>query len=127
MTKRGLAFHVHHNVLVDYCYNYDERVACIKSNDAPAEQELRLRLFHMIPADRLPLQLVESQAAYEKAQAACDKAWAAYVESQAAYDKAQAACEPEIQALHAELCPNCPWDGKTIFQRRSHDMKGGEW
>lgn len=22
---------------------------------------------------------------------------------------------PEIQALHEQECPNCPWDGKTIF------------
>ncbi len=29
-----------------------------------------------------------------------------------AYDKAY---QQQLVALHVELCPNCPWDGETIF------------
>jgi len=25
--------------------------------------------------------------------------------------------QPELVRLHQELCPNCPFDGKTIFSR----------
>lgn len=25
--------------------------------------------------------------------------------------------ETEMEKLHRELCPDCPWDGKTIFTR----------
>ena len=61
-------------------------------------------------------------AACDKARAAYDKAWAAYDKAGAAYDKAWAACNAvlqkyadELEALHAAQCPDCPWDGKTIF------------
>jgi len=46
---------------------------------------------------------VEVWNAYVEAGKACDEAWKAYVE--------------EIEALHAIECPNCPWDGHTIFPK----------
>lgn len=62
--------------------------------------------------------------AYENAAMACDKAsvayekaWAAYYKALTAYYKAGAACQEDIERLHAEECPNCPWDGKTIFPK----------
>jgi tetratricopeptide (TPR) repeat protein len=64
----------------------------------------------------------KARAAYDKAWAACDKAGTACDKAGAAYDKALAACDkagaayaPAIEALHAQECPNCPWDGRTIF------------
>ena len=90
--KSGVAFHCHHDQLVEWCFDYDERVKFIKEHKPPEEQELRLRLFKLIPKDRLPGKLVKARAAYWKARAAYD------------WDK-----------LHKELCPDCTWDGKTIF------------
>ena len=54
-------------------------------------------------------------AAYNKAGEAYDKAREAYNKAEAAYDKAIADNLPAIMALHDKECPNCPWDGKTIF------------
>jgi len=152
MEKTGFAFHCHHDTLFEYVTDYDERVRYIKEDKPEREQELRLKLFKIIPDDRLPTKLVKAGTAYVKARKACDKAretydkagetcvkagtayvkagtacvkaWEAYgkargacVKAGEAYDKAWEAYKPEIEALHKELCPGCPWDGKTIFPK----------
>ena len=126
MIKSGLAFHVHHNILIEFCYDYDERAKCIQQCKPIEEQELRLRLLQLIPLDRLPKKGLEvylkAQEAYDKAQEAYLKAWEAYDKAQEAYDKAREAYlkanKKALEKLHTELCPNCPWDGETIFKRR---------
>lgn len=87
--KSGFAFHCHHDVLVEHVWDYDKRVNFIKENKPPNEIELRLRLFKLIPNKRLPAKL--------------NKAWAL--------------SQPMLEQLHKELCPNCPWDGETIFPK----------
>ena len=121
-VRQGFAFHVHHDKLVEYCTSYEERKQYIQNNKPVSEQELRLRLFKLIPDDRLPPTLLEACAtrdkacaAYDKAWATRDKAWAAYDKACAARGKAWATYEPALLVLHKELCPDCPWDGKTIF------------
>ncbi|MBU0846902.1 hypothetical protein KKH23_06890, partial [Patescibacteria group bacterium] len=131
--RSGLAFHVHHDRLMEYCYDYDERVGYIKTGKPAEEQELRLRLFKLIPLDRIPGKdskiweahnkageaLDKAREAYYKAREAYDKAREAYDEAREAYDEAREAYgkaySSEIVALHKELCPDCPWDGTTIF------------
>ena len=132
MRKQGYAFHVHHDTLFEWCFDYDERVKYIKKNKPKHERELRLRLFKLIPKGRIPAKLYKAgevydkaqeayykaQEAYYKAQEAYYKAREAYYKAREAYDKAGAALAPEIEALHKELCPDCPWDGKTIFSKK---------
>jgi tetratricopeptide (TPR) repeat protein len=72
----------------------------------------------------------KARAAYRKALAARDKALAAYDKAlaardkaRAAYDKALAARDKEIEALHMKECPDCPWDGKTIFSEKEKEGK----
>jgi len=60
----------------------------------------------------------EAWKAYGEAGKACDEAWKAYGEAGKAYDEAWKACAKYFTKLHKELCPNCPWDGKTIFSKR---------
>ena len=150
MKLSGLAFHVHHNILYEWCWDYDERVSYIKSQKPLSEQSLRLRLFKMIPTERLPPKLQKADAEWEKAYAEWEKAYAerekayaerekAYAEREKAYDKrekayaerekayderekAYAENEPEISKLHQELCPDCPFDGHTIFTREKREM-----
>jgi len=128
MKKSGFAFHCHHDVLFEYVYNYDKRVVFIKEHKPAEEQEIRLRLFKMIPEDRLPVALLKAWKAYDKVWKAydCNKVWEAYIEVREAYNKAYSkaskayykamkACEPELEKLHRELCPDCPWDGDTML------------
>ena len=80
----------------------------------------------------------KARNAYYKAWDACNKAGDAYGKAQAAYNKAQAAYNkawdaykkvlrdnmPAVERLHATECPDCPWDGETIFTRKN---KKGIW
>ena len=148
MIKSGLAFHCHHNKLFEYVYDYNERVAFIKDNKPKKEQELRLRLFQIIPDELIPGRDSQEYVAYAKpwvasakawvasakARVASDKARVAYAKARVAYAKARVASDKawvasdkawvaydkkyrlEIEKLHQELCPDCPWDGHTIFK-----------
>ena len=143
MRKSGLAFHCHHNTLAEYVSDFDERIDDIVQNKPVNEQALRLRLFKLVPTDRLPPELAKATEVYDKAYEVCDKASEAYIKAYEAYSKAMEAHNkareahnkameahnkakeahnkarerfaPELERLHAELCPNCPFDNKTIF------------
>jgi len=127
MIQKGMFWHVHYDRLLEYCYSYDKRVAYIKNHKPANEIETRLRLFQPVKGklpktvieacaacDKAYAVVVETCAAYRKTCAACDKAYAAYDETYAAYRKAIEDSLPEIEALHARECPDCPWDGKQL-------------
>ena len=141
----GFALHVHHDVLIEGCYGYEERIEIIKTQKPPKERELRSKLFQIIPNRYIPKELVkawdankkardayeEAWDANEKARDANEKAWDANKKARDAYKKARDAYEtllakymPTLEALHAKLCPDCPWNGKTIFTRKNDK---GEW
>lgn len=138
--KKGLAMHCHHDKLFECVYDYQERVDYIKAHKPQEEQELRLRLFQMMPDALTPGIDSDEWGAYlkacdaygkardaynkvrdalTKAWDACDKAWGTCDKACDAYDKARDAYNkkyaPELEKLHKEICPDCPWDGKTIF------------
>jgi len=147
--KSGLGFHCHHDVLVEYVCDYDERVEFIKKHKSIEEQGLRLRLFRLIPHNRLPR---KGLRAFYKAEKACDEAekasdearkafseaneaWKAYYEAMKAYNEAVKTCNEAWKAyikynkdglgkLHKELCSDCPWNGETIFTRKNAE---GKW
>jgi len=56
MSKHGLYWHLHHNILLEYCYDYDERVRYIKANKPPDEIDERLRLFQPVKG-KLPIRI----------------------------------------------------------------------
>lgn len=162
----GFAFHVHHDSLVEWCTDYDKRVEYIRGYKPQHERALRLKLFKLIPIERLPIELGKvgeaytkvreaydrAEEAHDKAVEACtkavegctkaeeahieasrvynearethvealrvyDKARETYSKAWRAYDKTLGAHGKELGILHQELCPNCPWDGKTIFAK----------
>ena len=118
--KKGLAFHCHHGTLYEFVYDYDERVRYIKEFKPKGEQELRLRLFKLVPLERIPGKDSPEWQACAIAREAYVTAWQAYVTAREAYVTAReayvTAFGKEIVRLHKELCPNCPWDGHTIFK-----------
>ena len=131
--KSGLAFHCHHDQLYEFVYDYDERVRFIIANKPEEEQELRLRLLKMIPPELVPGKDTEEYqacnrawGAYDKVMIAYDKVMIAYSKEEEAYSKVWEAYRKteeayfkkwgaKIISLHKELCPECPWDGETIF------------
>ncbi len=100
LPHNTLYWHCHHDVLCEFVDNPQERIDYIIWAKPNAEIDIRLRLFQPVKG-KLPPDVVE--------------AWAAYDKARAAYDKARENHREELEALHAKECPNCPWDGKTIF------------
>ncbi len=91
MAKRneGIAFHVHHDVLAEYCSDYQNRVSYVKEAKPAEEVKLRLRLFKLIPLNKIPWSVVKADAERKKADAERKKAYAerekAYAERKKAY------------------------------------------
>ena len=97
--KKGMFWHVHHDVLVEYCHGYQERVDFINEFKLPNEVHTRLKLFQPVKG-KLPDDVV-------KAREACN-------EAREAYDEAREAHQVEITALHEKECPDCIWDGEEL-------------
>ncbi|MBI2057462.1 MAG: hypothetical protein HYT63_00540 [Candidatus Yanofskybacteria bacterium] len=142
--KKGLAMHVHHEKFVEWCFDYDKRAEFIRTEKPPEERETRLRLFKLFKGE-LPPGVVEAGLVYDEARQAYDKAYQvydkahwtfkkaylAYIEARRVFNKANLAYSeawqvydeilnknmPAIEALHRIECPNCPWDGHTIFPK----------
>ncbi len=115
--QQGFFWHVHHEELIEWCFSYDERVGFILNEKEKDEQELRLRLLKPVKGN-LPQEVIKAWQAYDKAiqdYDACRVQRVALDEAWQAYKKALSKNMPAIEALHAVECPNCPWDGHTIF------------
>jgi hypothetical protein len=128
-------WHVHHQVLCEALTEpIQNRIFYIKECKSPSEVETRLRcmtpVFH---PERLPAKWREADAKWREAYAKREEADAKWEEADAkwreayaeAYAKwreadtkrrvAYAKCLPQIEKLHKQEHPDCPWDGKTIF------------
>ena len=62
----------------------------------------------------------EAYAKWQEADAKWQEADAKRREAYAKWQEADAKCQASpswkaVEALHAKECPNCPWDGRTIF------------
>ena len=122
-VKSGFFWHIHHEILLEYSYNIDKRVAYIKSYKPKDQIEIRLRLMKPVKGE-LPQEVVKARKVYNEARNAYNEAENAYDEAENAYDEAENAYNEAIQRnkivieeLHRKECPNCPWDGKTIFPK----------
>ena len=118
MNNSGLAIHCHHDNLLEYCYNYDERVNAIKTTKPENEQEIRLRLFRLLPQeaiDELPIGLVKANAEWIKANAESVKAYAEWDKAYAERDKAYAEwIKTDREVWHKKWCGCKDWDGEKI-------------
>jgi hypothetical protein len=97
IIKSGLSIHCHHDTLFEHCYNYDERVEAIKKDKPEHEQEIRLRLFKLLPKeaiDELPDELVKADTKWEKAWTEWKKA--------------------DQEIWHKKWCGCKEWDGQEI-------------
>ncbi len=132
-SPTGFYWHMHHDILMEPLMSaVEDRIEFIEKYKPEHEQELRLRLLKPVRG-MLPVAVTETWDAYGKASAAWDEAGKhthrasnSYKCAQTAYDKAWGAYSialreyaDEIEVLHAAECPDCPWDGYTIFSEGS--------
>jgi chromosome segregation ATPase len=117
MTKRPWAWHIHHKRLLEPLTEpIDNRRDCIERYKPAEERPLRLRLIKPVTN----LEMLTNNAAWQQWEEA-ERQWEeAERQLQAAERQWQAAerqlqSNPDILALHAIECPDCPWDGQTIF------------
>ena len=124
----GVGFHCHHDKLVEVIEGLSERIAYIKDYKPRKEQELRLRLIRIVPDRLLPKDVRVAVRAvrvpWAQLKPLYDAYWAkrkplddAYWAERKALSQVVAAHMPELLALHAQECKDCPWDGETIFPK----------
>ena len=125
------AWHVHHDTLVEPLTEpLPERQAFIRQHKPTNEIDLRLRLLQLVQG-QLPAAVKRAGATYKQAAATYWRAGVAVWQAAATYKQAAATYwragvaykqavdthKVEIEALHAQECPNCPWDGESIFPK----------
>lgn len=108
MSEVKFAWHIHDRELVEVLLEPIEvRRRYIRQEKPKQERELRLRLLREVQG-QLPAAVIAAGEAYYRA-------WEVYLRARKAYDRALADNREAIEALHAQECPGCPWDGHTIF------------
>ena len=114
----GLSIHCHHNILVEYCYDYNGRVDSIKNTKPENEQETRLRLFKILPKEAekdLPERYLKAYAEWQKADAEWQKAFAEWQKAFAELRKAYAEWSQKSRdAFHKKWCGCSEWNGKEL-------------
>ena len=126
IIKSGLSIHCHHNILVEHCYNYDERVEAIKRDKPQNEQEIRLRLFKLLPKEaieELPTAWRKAYAEWhkacvewDKADAEWDRAWVEWHKTCVEWRKARVEWNKEDQEIwHKKWCGCTNWNGNEII------------
>lgn len=102
------AWHIHDDVLVEPAVELIEnRRAFIRKHKLPEEVELRLRLLQPVRG-KLPDAVIRAGATWGGFNIGLDES---------AYYRSLKDHRAELEALHAQECPGCPWDGETIFPK----------
>ena len=117
-TKKGFYWHVYHDKLIDWCYDYQERVNYIKIEKPKNEIKTRLRLFKKVKA-KLPKELVEAGKKYIEAGKKCIEAGKKYGEAGKKYCEAEkeydeAIVKLQLEKLHEKECGCSEWNGEEL-------------
>ena len=117
----GFSVHCHHDILVEWCYDYDERVRAIKQTKPKNEIKTRLKLFKLLPKEAIkdiPRGYVEAYQKWVEANKKRDEAYQKWVE---AYKKRTEAYKKWSQkskdAFHKKWCGCKEYkDGEIQFE-----------
>jgi len=109
--------HCHHERVIEPLTQPPEkRIAYILSDKPIEEQALRLHLFRPVRATAVEAAGATYNAAVEAAGATYNAALKAVQATyNAAVEAVQATYNAALKAVHQAECPDCPWDGRTIF------------
>ena len=85
---------------------------------------MRLRLLKLVkgkltkPVMVAAANMSKARTSLDKRLGDKDKQWKNWAKAAAKWHKALVVHWPAIERLHAKECPNCPFDGKTIFPNK---------
>ena len=113
MIKKGFYWHVHHDKLIEWCYDYKERADYIKEDKPKNEIKTRLRLFKKVKG-KLPKEFVEAVNKCVEAVNKCDEAWKKYDEAWKKYDEAWKKYKLQLEKLHKKECGCREWNGEEL-------------
>src|SRR3990167_1267003 len=135
MTKTkiisGMAFHVHHDVLFEYCHNYQERVDYINKEKPEHERKTRIKLFAMLTQEQiamLPKEFVEERQKYDEvsqkyneamqkydeARQKCNEASQKWNEARQKCNEASQKYKPQLEEIHKKICGCKERDGTEL-------------
>lgn len=109
--KKGMYWHVHHERLLEYCYDEGERQSYIAMYKPAYEIPLRQRLMQPVRG-RLPWRLARACKKYTDS---LNGRWPKKRRRLAKICRLLEKYKKEIEILHKKECPDCPWNGWTIF------------
>jgi hypothetical protein len=121
----GWAAWVHHDVHVEYCYSFAERIKAIKKTKLQHEQAVRLAALTVIPETCVPAQYVQAWQAWQalvQARRAWDQTWDAYEQAWQGCVQAQWACRPQLLALVAQYVDQSLWNDKGLVFPESKEQ-----
>jgi len=131
--NKGLCWLVHHDTLIEYCYDYENRIKVIK--EAKSSNEVPVRLYEMaFVKGKLPDEILKTSNKLQKAYAnykKTDNRWKkADVKWQSAVHKAKDEWQSAIhnhlsylKKLHRKERPKTCWNGKKLVFRKSPYFK----
>ncbi len=117
-------WHIHHGTLLEESYEpLEKRANYIRAAKPPLEVERRLRLMRPVQG-QLPEEVAKAARqeckaakAYSRTPFSCGPKYSFWLGAHNRLHEARDKHATEIAALHKAECPNCPWDGNTIFPR----------
>ena len=128
MEALQMYWHIHHNVLAEFAIEpIEERIAFIKAEKPIEQMETRLRLMRPVrhelsgPAFEAALIYYNSMSALKKTKPdkhgreLASKLRKIVNEALIGYHEHRGTFYEELEVLHKLECPDCPWDGETIF------------
>lgn len=107
--KTGGFWHIHHEWLAEYCYDYEARKYDIQHNKAESEQGLRLLLLQPIQTTGASLEMAKflRDVAREADNDAAKEMWNRFFDEYSANGQKH---RRELVRLHRKQChPKCPW------------------
>ena len=135
-NRPGLFWHVHHDMLYEWCYDPQERIDFIKARKPRHERKARLKAMRRVKG--APRKLVIAAKKKYKARIAwinirddyhADRSNNMYKArgeasvlddiARHAYFDLKATYVQVMNVLHSKECPDCSWDGRVLELPRS--------
>ena len=141
MTKTknsGMAIHLHHNILFEWCWGFKERINVIDTEKPEHERATRKRLFRFLTKkeiDMLPIDFVEVCKAYGEANQKWKETYQKWKEIyqkwkeiyqkrreanqkfRETYQKRREAVQkykPQLEEIHKKICGCKEWNGEGL-------------